>query len=359
MLQLNATQLATAIKASLRLNEPLFIWGSPGIGKSDVVNQIAVEDFSDWWPKNNKTTIVQQAAETSGAQLVDIRLSMWDSVDVRGIPTVSDNMTHWNPPAVLPFVGNPAFTEDRPIILFLDELMQAMPSVQTVAFQLVLDRAIGEHKLMPNVRVLAASNRQTDRAGANRMLTPLAARFSHVELIPQLDSWCQWAWGKDLNPLPIAFLRLRPDLLNTFDPAKGDLAFATSRGWAKVCKYVSDKLPTDIRYALVAGTIGEGPAAELEAFMRTWETMPNIDGILLDPAGAVVPTDPATLFAVTAALAQRATKGNFANICAYADRLPQAYSMRIIKDSVKRKPEVQTTKAFNAYAIMHSDMWED
>lgn len=338
MLQLNATQLATAIRTCMTLDKPLFIWSSPGLGKSDIMGQVA---------------------QASDAQLVDIRLSMWDSVDVRGIPTVTDGMTHWNPPAVLPFVGNAAFTQDRPILLVLDEIMQAMPAVQSVAFQLVLERAVGEHRLMPNVRVVAASNRQTDRAGANRMSTPLANRFSHLELIAHLDSWCSWAWGKDLNPLVIAFLRLRPDLLNTFDPAKGDVAFATPRAWATVCAIVSAKLTTDIRYALIAGTVGEGPAAELEAFIRTWETMPNIDGILTDPAGAVVPTDPATLFAVTAALAQRATKGNFANVCAYANRLPQAYSMRCVKDSVKRTPDVQLTKAFNKFAVDHSDMWED
>jgi len=126
-----------------------------------------------------------------------------------------------------------------------------------------------------------------------------------------------------------------------------------------VCEIVAAKLPTDIRYALIAGTVGEGPAAELEAFMRVWESMPNIDGILLDPAGATVPQEPGVLFAVSAALAQRANKGNFANVCAYADRLPQAYAMRTVKDAVKRCPDVQTTKAFNRFAVDHSDMWKD
>lgn len=338
MLQLHATQMAVAINTAITLNEPLFMWGSPGIGKSDLVRQVA---------------------EEHDAQLVDIRLAMWDSVDVRGIPTVTAGVTHWNPPAVLPFKGNERFDPKRVTLLFMDEILQAMPAVQSVAFQVALDRSIGEHKLMDNVRVIAASNRQSDRAGANRILTALANRFDHVELIPHLDSWCTWAWGKELSALVIAFLRLRPDLLNTFDPAKGDIAFATPRSWSKVCKVVDAKVSVDVRYALIAGLVGEGPASELEAFMRTWETMPNIDGILLTPDGAKVPTDSATLFAVTAALAQRAEKGNFENICKYVDRLPQEYAMRCVKDSVKRKPEVQMTKAFNKFAVDHADMWQD
>lgn len=338
MLTLNATQLKAAIKAAINIDKPLMVWSGPGIGKSSIMRQITDDD---------------------GAQLVDIRLSMWDSVDVRGIPSVVDDVTVWNPPAILPFESNAAFDNTKPIYLFLDEIMQALPAVQSVAFQLVLDRAVGEHKLMPNVRVIAASNRQTDRGGANRMATPLANRFMHVELIHHLDSWCQWAWGKDLNPLPIAFLRLRPDLLNTFDPAKGDVAFATPRSWETVCEIVTQRVSTDVRYALIAGTIGEGPAAELEAFMRVWEKMPNIDGILMTPDTATVPTDPATLFAVTAALAQRAEKGNFDNIVKYGARLPDEYSMCMVKDAVRRKPEVQMTKAFNRFAVDHASVWKD
>jgi hypothetical protein len=338
MLQLNATNTMLAIKTAINMNKPLMVWSGPGIGKSSIMQQIAAED---------------------NAQLVDIRLSMWDSVDVRGIPSVVDEVTVWNPPAVLPFEGNSAFDPSRPIYLFLDEAMQALPAVQSVAFQLVLDRAVGEHKLMSNVRVIMASNRQTDRGGANKMATPLANRLMHVELIAELDPWCKWAWGKDLNPLPIAFLRLKPDLLNTFDPAKGDVAFATPRSWETVCEIVSQNVPIAVRYAMIAGTVGEGPAAEVEAFMRTWERMPNIDGIIMNPDSAPIPTEVDVQYAVAAALAQRAKTGNFDNIVKYANRLPNEYGMMLVKDAVRRTQSLQLTKAFNRYAVDHADVWED
>lgn len=338
MLSLNATQMQSAIRTAMALDKPLMLWSSPGVGKSQIMRQIAEED---------------------DAQLVDIRLSMWDSVDIRGIPSVVNNTTVWNPPAVLPVEGNCVFDPARPIYLFLDEVMQALPAVQSVAFQLVLDRSAGEHKLMPNVRIVAASNRQADRGGASRMATPLANRFMHVELIAHLDSWCKWAWANDLDPVAVAFLRLRPDLLNTFDPAKGDVAFATPRSWETVCRIVARKLPTDVRYALLAGTVGEGVAAELETFLRTWENMPNIDGIVLNPDSADVPTDPATLYAVCAALAQRAEKGNFSNILKYLARIPKEFQMMSVKDAVRRLPALQTTQAFTRYAVDNANVWED
>lgn len=338
MLSLNATQMATAMKTMISMDAPLMVWSSPGVGKSDMVRQLA-EDIN--------------------GQLVDVRLAMWDTVDMRGIPNVVDGTTHWNPPAVLPFEGNTRFDPSRPIVLFLDEVLQALPAVQSVAFQLVLDRAVGEHKLMPNVRVLLASNRMTDRAGANRMSTALSNRMTHVELIPHVDSFCKWAWAQNKNPLPIAFLRLRPDLLSNFDPAKGDVAFATPRSWAKTCDIVEASLPVDIRYPLVAGTIGEGPATELEAFIRVWTDMPNIEGILMSPKTADVPTKPDILYAVSAALAHRATKGNMAAICEYLDRLPAEFAMVSVKDAVRRTPEIQQTIAFNVFAVKHASVWSD
>ena len=152
MQELNASQLVNVARSFLRLDIPVMIWGEPGIGKSQVVKQLARED---------------------NALELEIRLSQYDSVDLRGIPHIAKtehggSMTAWAPASTLPFVGNPNFPSDRPIYLFLDELPQAMTAVQAPAFQLVLDRCIGEHALMPNVRVLAAGNLEDHKAGANR-----------------------------------------------------------------------------------------------------------------------------------------------------------------------------------------------
>ena len=141
------------------LDQPVMVWGQPGVGKSDAVRQMA---------------------EAKGAVLVDIRLSQYDSVDLRGIPSVESGLTRWNMPATLPFVGNPDFPTDRPIVVFFDEINGAAPAVAGVAYQLVLDRAAGEHKLLPNVRIVAAGNREGDKGVTNKMPLPLANRFAHL-----------------------------------------------------------------------------------------------------------------------------------------------------------------------------------
>jgi hypothetical protein len=350
--KLTPSQAATTIKTCIRMNRPLMLWSSPGVGKSDTVKQIA-QDLD--------------------AQVVDIRLSMWDSVDFRGIPSTANGTTTWNPPAILPFVDNPKFDPQKLVLLFLDEAMQAMPSVQSVAFQLILDRAVGEHKLMDNVRIIMASNRQQDRGGANRMATPLANRLTHIELVSDLDSWCTWAFSHNKNPLVVAFLRLKPDLLDLFEqtvnptlPANvtrkvnvGDLAFPTPRSWAVVADILEQNLPTHERLPLITGTIGESPATELEAFLRTWERMPNIDGILMNPASAPVPTEPDILHSVAAALVSRANKGNFPSIYEYVTRLPDEFAMLILKDATGKKAELMTTKTFSQAAVKYAAVWQD
>jgi hypothetical protein len=262
----------------------------------------------------------------------------------------------WNPPATLPFEGskNKKFDPARPILLFLDEMMQASPSVQTVAFQLVHERRIGEHTLMPNVYVVGASNRQSDRAGAHRMLTPLANRMTHVELSSNLDSWCNYIWSKNKSPVVTAFIRLRPDLLSTFDPNNQEPCFGSERSWEVVCDILDRKPPPDLRFALVSGTVGEGSAAELEAFIRTWESMPDIDQLLEHPDKGEVPQEPAMLLAISAALAHRVTPENFNAVITYGDRMGNEYLMRTVKDCLRRVPALMGSPEFNKFAVKHA-----
>lgn len=345
MQQHDVVNVKAVVRACLTVHKPVMIWGMPGCGKSEIVRQITRED---------------DAVE------LEIRLSQYDSVDLRGIPFTSKaegsgTLTTWAPPSTLPFVGNPNFKTDRPIYLFLDELPQALPAVQAVAFQLVLDRRIGEHYLMSNVEVIAAGNREGDKAGAHRMLSALSNRFIHIELIPVLEAWCKWAWEKNKDARVIAFLRLRPDLLCTFIDNKGIAntakAFATPRSWETVCDVLTLSISDVTRFALVSGSIGDGPAAELEGFLRTWEKMPDIDHILKMPLVAPVPADAATLFAVSAALASRSKADNFANVVDYVKRMPPEYAARTILDACLRDENLMQSKAFVAFAATHVELF--
>lgn len=335
---INQTQLAEQIRLCTAMDQPLFTWGPPGVGKTDMMMQLA---------------------EEMGARFCDVRLSQYESIDLRGLPDVEDKRTVWHVPSTLPFYGSKWDDgTDQPILLFLDEAMQAPPSVQGVAMQLVNEGRIGEHELLPNVRIFAASNRETDKAGTSRMLTPLANRFFHVQLEAELDPWVDWARSKGIHEALVSYVRFRQDNLNQFDEAlkKNLKAYATPRMWAKVGSVL--RMFTDEQGALhgldkaritISAAVGEATAAECMSFLETWQAMPNIDNIIANPMNAPVPDKPDMRFAVQAALAARAGKDTAEPILAYVDRLPGEYRVSCVMDMMRRDQSILTVPAMRKW----------
>jgi MoxR-like ATPase len=195
------SDIASSLQLLAQIQKPAFVWGPPGVGKSQIVAQVAA---------------------LLGIRLIDIRAILLDPVDLRGLPTVEQGRAAWATPAFLP--------EDGSGILFLDELNAAPPLVQAACYQLVLDRAVGEYRLPDGWTVFAAGNREGDRAVTSRMSSALANRFVHLVFEPDLDDWSRWAMGPgDLRPEVVAFLRWRPELLHHFEPTES-LSLAASLG---------------------------------------------------------------------------------------------------------------------------------
>lgn len=320
-------------KASIRLavdaGHPVFLWGSPGVGKSQVVAQLAAE---------------------LGVELRDLRVIHLDPVDLRGLPVLSgkdeERTVNWVPPAFLPRTGKG--------LLFLDELNAAAPSVQAACYQLVLDRRLGEYVLPSGWAIVAAGNRETDRSVVHRMPSALKNRFVHINFEVDLEDWIAWALAHDIKSEIIAFLRFRPELLNAFDPQRNERAFPTPRTWEFVSDMLRQNPPADLEYELLAGTIGEGAAAEFMGFIRIYRTLPDPDLIIINPKGAAVPEDPATLYALCGALAKRATDKTLDAIVEFSFRMPAEFSVLLITDIVKRDKAMMKTKAFIAWTAKNS-----
>ncbi len=239
----------------------------------------------------------------------------------------------WCPPAFLP--------RDGQGILFLDELAQAPPLVQAACLQLVLDRKLGEYTLPDGWNVIAASNRVEDRAGTHRLVSPLLNRFVHLDLDVSADDWQAWAVTAGIVPEVRAFLRFRPGLLFQFEPATSPRAFPTPRSW----QFVSDVMPGlvgHLVHRVVAGCVGDGPAAEFVAFLRLYRELPDLGVVLQSPDTAPVPTDPAVLYALVGALVEtcKQDQAPLANFVKYATRLPDEFALLAVRDALAVQPKL-------------------
>jgi len=256
---------------------PVMLWGPPGVGKSQIVAQVAAKHH---------------------APVIDIRLSQMEPSDLRGIPFRVGNHVEWAVPALLPDVKRHAARG----ILFLDEITSAVPSVSAAAYQLILDRRLGEYEVPEGWAIIAAGNRQGDRGVTYTMPAPLANRFSHFDVDVYLDDWVAWAYQHEIDDKIIAFLRFRPELLFDFDPAHNPVAFPSPRSW-EFAHRALQKFGDHPELFLGALQACVGPAAgiELNAFIANLDNLPDIDAILRGEA--VQPPQEIDLkYAVAAAL---------------------------------------------------------
>ena len=317
---MKASGVAGSLHLLVESRQPVFIWGGPGIGKSDVVRQVA---------------------EAKKIPLKDVRALLLDPVDLRGLPFLSpDGQAKWATPDFLP--------RDGEGILFLDELNSATAMVQASCYQLVLDRKLGEYTLPEGWAIVAAGNRESDRGVTTRMPTPLRNRFTHLQFEVDVQEWCEWAIRTAIRPEVIAFIRFRPDLLSIFD--RDANAFPSPRSWAFISKILDSKPAQAIEHELIAGTVGDGAATEFSGFLATFRNLPNIDAILVNPQQEPVPDNAAAQFAVAAALSHCATDTNFDRIYTYLRRMPTEFNVMCVRDALLRQPAVKHAPAFTQWA---------
>ena len=262
---------------------PVMLWGPPGVGKSQIVAQIG---------------------ERHNAPVIDVRLSQMEPSDLRGIPFRDSELVEWAIPSMLPN----AERHGAQGILFLDEITSAVPSVSAAAYQLILDRRLGDYRVPDGWAIFAAGNRQGDRGVTYTMPAPLANRFSHFEVDLNLDDWVAWAYQNGIDERIIGFLRFRPEQLFNFDPAHNPVAFPTPRSWEFVHRALQKFGDSP---ALLLGTLQAcvGPAAgiELKAFVDSLDQMPDLDAIVRGEE-IKAPKEVDLQYAVASALVGRAIR---------------------------------------------------
>jgi hypothetical protein len=220
--------------------------------------------------------------------MIDLRLGQMEPTDIRGIPFYNKEVgkMDWAPPIELPDAET---AKQYPIVvLFLDELNSAAPSVQSAAYQLILNRRIGKYVLPNNVVMVAAGNRESDKGVTYRMPTPLANRFIHQEMKVDFASWQEWAVNNRVHKDVVGYLSFAKQDLYDFDAKSASRAFATPRSWSFVSQLLDDRVDDETLTNLVAGTVGEGLAVKFMAHRKIASRMPNPADIL---AGKVTTLD--------------------------------------------------------------------
>ena len=227
--------------------------------------------------------------------------------------------------------------EDVVNILFLDEISAAPQSVQAAAYQITLDRVVGEHKLPENCIVIAAGNRVTDKSVAFKMPKALANRLLHIEVNGNFNSWKEWAIKNGINSKVLGFLSFKQSYLMQFDAASEDLAFATPRSWemvSNILNFVNDDI--DSCYSLISGLIGKGVATEFRTWAKTYSSLPDIKDIF-QGKNPPLPNNTDAMYALVSAMTEYARKHKndmslIANSIRYADKMPPDFSTVLMKD---------------------------
>ena len=249
-----------AIKKCFAKKRPMFLWGPPGIGKSEVVADITAE---------------------MGGYMIDLRLGQMDPTDIRGIPFFNkeNGKMDWAPPIDLP--DEELASQYPVVVLFMDEMNSAAPAVQAAAYQLVLNRRIGKYFLPDNVVMIAAGNRESDKGVTYRMPTPLANRFVHIEMKPDFAVWQDWAVQHNIHKDVVGYLSFAKQDLYDFDAKSSSRAFATPRSWVFVSELMEDEDIDDVTATdLIAGTIGEGLAVKFQAHRKIAGKLPKPEDVL-------------------------------------------------------------------------------
>jgi len=322
---MKASGILSALRLLTHLRRAVFVWGPPGVGKSDVVRQLAAE---------------------KKIQLKDIRVLLHDNVDFKGLPYLEQGQTKWAIPDFLPRDGDG--------ILFLDELNAAPALVQAACYELILDRRLGDYRLPDGWAVIAAWNRETDRSVVTRMPTALRNRFVHLPFEVDRTELKKWAFDHNIRFEVIAFLEFKEDLLHQF--SRDENAFPSPRSWAFVSDILEGNPSPSIELDLIAGAVGAAAATEFTAFLNTYRSLPNIDAILLDPDSAALPSRPDEKYAVACALSHRATDTNFDRVCQYLNRMPAEFSVLCVTEAVRRTPILQQVPAFTKWATKHNHL---
>jgi hypothetical protein len=300
------------------------VHGSPGCGKSEMI--LGVAKRLNLFP-------------------IDERLSTDEPTDLKGFPDINrdSGKAGYLPMDTFPIEGDPIPEGYDGWLLFLDELNAADKDVQKASYKLILDRALGQKKLHPNVAIVGAGNLDTDGAMVEELTTALQSRMVHIVVKATAQGFIEHAEEAGFDHRVIAFNRFKPDLFYNFNPDHDDHTFSCPRTWEFASRLIKNKSDLSITdNALLCGTLSEGVGREFAGFCEIFHDLPTMEAIAANPGGTPVPTEPSVQWAITGAIANNATPKTMEGLMTFIKRMPKEFQVVTLKQCSKKRELAQT-----------------
>ncbi|NVN99252.1 MAG: ATP-binding protein [Geobacteraceae bacterium] len=322
------SDIKTIVKAHIDANDfktmPL-ISGSPGCGKSALGYELAQEIAFD--------------------NVAEINLSMLDTPDVGGLALIGDAGSD-----VLKFKKSPLMAplQTGRNLLIMDEFGDASIAMQNVGRRVLWTREINGLKLSPETFIIGMTNRSVDKSGAGKLSGKVRNAVSQFSMESNLDDWTDWALSKgNIDPVLIQFLRFKPNLLDQYS-ADAETS-PTPRQWELVNR-VPESLPMHLFFEDVKSKVGEGPAAEYAAFRKIYAALVSFEEVVMNPTTVAIPKDLSAQYAIVGSVAHNVSPTNIERVSKFVERLPSDFGVMFWQDSVKKTPQLKTTKSFIQWA---------
>ncbi len=325
---MKASNITKVVNSLIDRKLPVFIWGAPGIGKSSIVKKIA---------KDKKL------------EFIDLRLSLLDPTDLKGIPFFNAETKEgvWAKPSFLPSL------EGSKGILFLDEINTAPPAVQASAYQLILDRRVGEYELPEGWSIVAAGNRENDRGVVYKMPPPLANRFVHFEMEVDFNDWKTWAYAAKIESTIIAYLAYDKSMLFTFDATSNEKSFATPRSWEYVDSIIKSGIEAELILDSISGAVGREAAIGYLSFKKVMKDLPDLNRILNGSLRELEEEDSKVMIALAIglvnALIENPGEEAIDNVLNFSLLLPGEFSIMLVKDMQQNSIDVEGSEAWGEW----------